>query len=91
MVPRFLYIQLTICGQRSGTWRPQRLAKTPLQYAPDTTIAPAPPEQPEERERAVQAAATDAQHAELVEKIGQLTVLRESNATLRAEVPTYYG
>lgn len=39
----------------------------------------------QERERAVAAAATDAQHAELVEKINQLTILRESNATLRAD------
>jgi len=30
-------------------------------------------------------AATDAQHAELVEKIQQLNLLRESNATLRAD------
>ncbi|EIN12937.1 hypothetical protein PUNSTDRAFT_97919 [Punctularia strigosozonata HHB-11173 SS5] len=39
----------------------------------------------EERERAVDAAASQAQHAELLEKINQLTILRESNATLRAE------
>ncbi|KAI0310134.1 TPR/MLP1/MLP2-like protein-domain-containing protein [Amylostereum chailletii] len=39
----------------------------------------------EERERAVAAAATDAQHAELLDKISQLTLLRESNATLRAD------
>ncbi|TFY79631.1 hypothetical protein EWM64_g4383 [Hericium alpestre] len=39
----------------------------------------------EERERAVAAAATDAQHADLVEKINQLTILRESNATLRVD------
>ncbi|KAI0062383.1 hypothetical protein BV25DRAFT_683663 [Artomyces pyxidatus] len=39
----------------------------------------------EERERAVSSAATDAQHAELVEKIQQLNLLRESNATLRAD------
>ena len=30
-------------------------------------------------------AATDAQHAELLEKIQQLNLLRESNATLRAD------
>ncbi|KAF8265884.1 hypothetical protein EI94DRAFT_1734451 [Lactarius quietus] len=39
----------------------------------------------DERERAASVAATDAQHAELVEKIQQLNVLRESNATLRAD------
>ncbi|KAI0693206.1 hypothetical protein BC835DRAFT_1276339 [Cytidiella melzeri] len=39
----------------------------------------------EERERAVEAAASEAQHAELMERINQLTVLRESNATLRAD------
>ncbi|EPQ51089.1 hypothetical protein GLOTRDRAFT_66309 [Gloeophyllum trabeum ATCC 11539] len=39
----------------------------------------------DERERAVQAAASEAQHAELVERINQLTILRESNATLRAD------
>ncbi|KAI0953616.1 hypothetical protein AcW1_007790 [Taiwanofungus camphoratus] len=39
----------------------------------------------EERERAVEAAASEAQHAELVERINQLTILRESNATLRAD------
>ncbi|THH00176.1 hypothetical protein EW026_g2304 [Hermanssonia centrifuga] len=42
----------------------------------------------EERERAVEAAASDAQHAELVERINQLTILRESNATLRADCET---
>ncbi|KAI9449362.1 hypothetical protein BJY52DRAFT_1215953 [Lactarius psammicola] len=39
----------------------------------------------DERERAASVAATDAQHAELVEKIQQLNLLRESNATLRAD------
>ena len=39
----------------------------------------------QERERAVEAAASEAQHAELVERINQLTILRESNATLRAD------
>ncbi|KAF9805161.1 hypothetical protein IEO21_09180 [Rhodonia placenta] len=39
----------------------------------------------EERERAVEAASSEAQHAELVERINQLTILRESNATLRAD------
>ncbi|KAI0081625.1 hypothetical protein K474DRAFT_1635534 [Panus rudis PR-1116 ss-1] len=39
----------------------------------------------EERERAVEAASSEAQHAELVERINQLTILRESNSTLRAD------
>jgi nucleoprotein TPR len=39
----------------------------------------------QERERAVQAATSEAQHAELVERINQLALLRESNATLRAD------
>jgi nucleoprotein TPR len=39
----------------------------------------------QERERAVASVASDAQHAELVEKINQLTLLRESNATLRTD------
>ncbi|PCH39913.1 hypothetical protein WOLCODRAFT_88363 [Wolfiporia cocos MD-104 SS10] len=39
----------------------------------------------EERERAVEAASSESQHAELVEKINQLNILRESNATLRAD------
>jgi nucleoprotein TPR len=39
----------------------------------------------QERASAVQAATSEAQHAELVERINQLTILRESNATLRAE------
>ncbi|KAH9480632.1 Protein MLP1-like protein [Psilocybe cubensis] len=39
----------------------------------------------EERERAVENTASAAQHAELVERINQLNILRESNATLRAE------
>ncbi|KAF8132213.1 TPR/MLP1/MLP2-like protein-domain-containing protein [Mycena galopus ATCC 62051] len=39
----------------------------------------------DERERAVETAASAAQHAELVERINQLNILRESNATLRAE------
>jgi nucleoprotein TPR len=38
----------------------------------------------QECERAASVAATDAQHAELVEKIQQLNLLHESNATLRA-------
>lgn len=42
-----------------------------------------------ERERAVEAAASEAQHAELVERINQLTILRESNATLRAECDSH--
>ncbi|KAJ3503028.1 hypothetical protein NLJ89_g8615 [Agrocybe chaxingu] len=39
----------------------------------------------EERERAIANTASAAQHAELVERINQLNILRESNATLRAE------
>ncbi|KAF9255642.1 hypothetical protein L218DRAFT_1081738 [Marasmius fiardii PR-910] len=42
----------------------------------------------EERERAVEAAASAVQHNELVERINQLNILRESNATLRAECET---
>ncbi|KIK98776.1 hypothetical protein PAXRUDRAFT_823499 [Paxillus rubicundulus Ve08.2h10] len=43
----------------------------------------------EERERAVKAATSDAQHAEMLERINQLNILRESNATLRADCETY--
>ncbi|KAG8214434.1 hypothetical protein J3R82DRAFT_9457 [Butyriboletus roseoflavus] len=43
----------------------------------------------EERERAVQAATSDAQHAEMLERINQLNILRESNVTLRADCETY--
>ncbi|KDR82878.1 hypothetical protein GALMADRAFT_58080 [Galerina marginata CBS 339.88] len=39
----------------------------------------------EERERALENTASAAQHAELVERINQLNILRESNATLRTE------
>ena len=39
----------------------------------------------QEQERAASVAATDTQHAELVEKIQQLNLLRESNAMLRAD------
>jgi nucleoprotein TPR len=39
----------------------------------------------EERQRAVENAASAAQHAELVERINQLNILRESNATLRSQ------
>lgn len=39
----------------------------------------------QERERAVEASASDAQHVELMDRINQLTILRESNATLRAD------
>ncbi|OCH84090.1 hypothetical protein OBBRIDRAFT_808494 [Obba rivulosa] len=39
----------------------------------------------EERERAVENATSEAQHQELLERINQLTILRESNATLRAD------
>ncbi|KIM89473.1 hypothetical protein PILCRDRAFT_61094 [Piloderma croceum F 1598] len=43
----------------------------------------------EERERAVETAASEAQHAELVERINQLNILRESNATLRSDCESY--
>ncbi|KAJ4482315.1 hypothetical protein J3R30DRAFT_3402901 [Lentinula aciculospora] len=39
----------------------------------------------EEREKAVEAAASGAKHEELMERINQLNILRESNATLRAD------
>ena len=39
----------------------------------------------QEREKAADALQQSAQHSELVEKINQLNILRESNATLRAE------
>jgi nucleoprotein TPR len=43
----------------------------------------------QERDRAVEAASSDQQHAELIERINQLNILRESNATLRADCETY--
>ncbi|KAI8994233.1 hypothetical protein BD414DRAFT_506685 [Trametes punicea] len=43
----------------------------------------------EERERAVEAAASEAQHSQLAEKINQVAILRESNATLRSDCDTY--
>ncbi|KAH7927786.1 hypothetical protein BV22DRAFT_1060287 [Leucogyrophana mollusca] len=43
----------------------------------------------EERERAMEAATSDAQHAEMLERINQLNILRESNATLRTDCETY--
>ncbi|KAJ7432792.1 hypothetical protein B0H11DRAFT_2297225 [Mycena galericulata] len=43
----------------------------------------------DERERAVESAASAAQHAELVERINQLNILRESNATLRTDCETH--
>ncbi|KAJ3573187.1 hypothetical protein NP233_g2600 [Leucocoprinus birnbaumii] len=42
-----------------------------------------------EREKAVENSASAAQHAELVERITQLNILRESNATLRADCENY--
>ncbi|KZT09250.1 uncharacterized protein LAESUDRAFT_545404 [Laetiporus sulphureus 93-53] len=39
----------------------------------------------EERERAASAAPSEAQHKELIERVNQLNILRESNATLRAD------
>ena len=44
---------------------------------------------PKERERAVQAAVSDAQHSQLAEKINQVAILRESNTTLRQECDNY--
>ena len=43
----------------------------------------------QERERAIEAVSSEAQHAELLERINQLNILRESNATLRADCETY--
>ncbi|KAJ3528925.1 hypothetical protein NM688_g7928 [Phlebia brevispora] len=43
----------------------------------------------EERERAVEAAASEAQQAQLLERINQLNILRESNATLRADCESH--
>ncbi|KAG9315951.1 hypothetical protein JVU11DRAFT_3605 [Chiua virens] len=43
----------------------------------------------EEREKAVQAATSDAQHAEMLERINQVSILRESNVTLRADCENY--
>ena len=43
----------------------------------------------QERERAVDASGSEAQHAELIEKINQLNILRESNATLRSDCETH--
>jgi nucleoprotein TPR len=39
----------------------------------------------QERERAVETTASEAQHADLIEKINHLNILRESNATLRSD------
>ena len=39
----------------------------------------------QEREEALKAAENSQEHADLIEKINQLNILRESNATLRAE------
>ncbi|KAI0826824.1 hypothetical protein BC628DRAFT_1319381 [Trametes gibbosa] len=43
----------------------------------------------EERERAVATAASEAQHSQLAEKINQVAILRESNATLRSDCDSY--
>ncbi|TFK40767.1 hypothetical protein BDQ12DRAFT_679995 [Crucibulum laeve] len=43
----------------------------------------------EERERAIEGAASASQHAELLERINQLNILRESNATLRTDCETH--
>ena len=44
---------------------------------------------PQERDRALQAATSDAQHAEMLERINQLNLLRESNVTLRTDCDNY--
>ena len=43
----------------------------------------------QECERAVETAASASQHAELVERINQLNILRESNATLRTDCESH--
>ncbi|KAG1788625.1 uncharacterized protein HD556DRAFT_1496530 [Suillus plorans] len=43
----------------------------------------------EERERAIEAATSDAQHTEMLERINQFNTLWESNVTLRAGCETY--
>ncbi|KAF7314521.1 hypothetical protein MKEN_00925200 [Mycena kentingensis (nom. inval.)] len=43
----------------------------------------------EERKRAVETAASAAQHQELVERMNQINVLRESNSTLRVEAENH--
>ncbi|KAI0770118.1 hypothetical protein C8Q74DRAFT_1333063 [Fomes fomentarius] len=43
----------------------------------------------EERERAVQAAVSEAAHNQLAEQINQVAILRESNATLRSDCDGY--
>lgn len=43
----------------------------------------------QERERTLRVATSDAQHAEMLERINQLNILRESNATLRADCENY--
>ncbi|PIL22755.1 transporter [Ganoderma sinense ZZ0214-1] len=43
----------------------------------------------EERERAAQAAVSEEQHSQLAEKINQVAILRESNATLRSDCDKY--
>jgi nucleoprotein TPR len=39
----------------------------------------------QEREKAAETAGSEAQHIELIDKINQLNILRESNATLRSD------
>lgn len=43
----------------------------------------------QEREKAVETATSAAQHTELLERINQLNIVRESNATLRADCESY--
>ncbi|KAG9308012.1 hypothetical protein JVU11DRAFT_2182 [Chiua virens] len=43
----------------------------------------------QEHEKAVQAATSDTQHTEMLERINQLSMLRENNVTLRADCENY--
>lgn len=72
------------------TWR--KLARRFQRCVPELELAKGNPVNfisSQERERAVEVAASEAQHAELVERINQLTILRESNATLRADCESH--
>ncbi|KAI6016240.1 TPR/MLP1/MLP2-like protein-domain-containing protein [Pisolithus marmoratus] len=75
-------LQLELCKQENVRLKGQidHLTRS-LQEARNTLS--------EERERTIQAATSDAQHAEMLERINQLNILRESNATLRADCETY--
>ncbi|KAI6030410.1 hypothetical protein F5J12DRAFT_800153 [Pisolithus orientalis] len=75
-------LQLELCKQENVRLKGQtdHLSRS-LQEARSTLS--------EERERTIQAATSDAQHAEMLERINQLNILRESNATLRADCENY--